>query len=96
MKYRETRTSLSHGSRETNDGMDLGDLAAGAVVVASHVGGFYGVDFQTFLLRLLYELGVRPTLNEPVGVPEDYEFPDMTIPFLYLLMRLGPVSFWGC
>ncbi|KAL3661644.1 hypothetical protein V7S43_013403 [Phytophthora oleae] len=63
-------------------GATLEALAAGAVVLASHQGGFYGVNFKAFFGRLLYELGVRGS-NEPVAFPPRHnEMENFTIPFL--------------
>ncbi|KAG1693813.1 hypothetical protein DVH05_028671 [Phytophthora capsici] len=89
---RTSRTTI----QDTNDGMGLGALAAGAVVLASHQGGFHGVKFETFFGRLLYELGVRG-FNEPMAIPENAEMESFTIPFLSPPNVAWPdefVAFW--
>ncbi|KAL3670461.1 hypothetical protein V7S43_004780 [Phytophthora oleae] len=75
-------TTARSAVQDTNDGMGLEALVVGAVVLASHQGGFYGINFKAFFDRLLYELGVRD-VNKPVAFPQgNAEVEDFTIPFL--------------
>ncbi|KAK1932308.1 hypothetical protein P3T76_012302 [Phytophthora citrophthora] len=75
-------TTTSNPAQVTNDGMDLEALAVGAVILASHQGGFYGIDFETFFGRLLYELGVRAFIGR-VTFPQGHTvIKNFTVPFL--------------
>ncbi|KAG1710141.1 hypothetical protein DVH05_017148 [Phytophthora capsici] len=89
-------TTTRNTGQDTNDGMDLESLAVGAVILASHQGGFYGVKFEIFFGRLLYELGVRG-FNEPVAIPDNAEMENFAIPFLSPPNVAWPdefVAFW--
>uniref|UniRef100_K3X2Q2 Uncharacterized protein n=1 Tax=Globisporangium ultimum (strain ATCC 200006 / CBS 805.95 / DAOM BR144) TaxID=431595 RepID=K3X2Q2_GLOUD len=63
------------------DAVQLEALAVGAVVLASHSGGFAGMRFDAFFGALLYELGMRTAPNEPIVFPVA-SVNDMIVPFL--------------
>ncbi|GMF32112.1 unnamed protein product [Phytophthora lilii] len=68
--------------QRSNSGINLEALVAAAVVLASHRGGYYGVNFPLFLGRLLYELGMGPGIDSAVDLPMSQKTNNYMVPYL--------------
>jgi hypothetical protein len=64
------------GPQAVNDGMKLEAITAGAICVASHMGGVGGILFLDFLKQLVYELSFPDeyTIDSPRDINFGYDF----------------------